>query len=1119
MANQYDGTIRIGTMVDTSGVEKGAGVIEGKMKNILGAVKKLGGVIASAFAVKALVEFSKACIEVGSDLEEVQNVVDVAFGKMSGAIDNFAKDAAVSFGLSELAAKQYTSTMGAMLKSSGIAQMGLTSEQITKHMSDTMKKNFKATGDAVTDMSIAMTQLSADMASFYNLDNDTAFAKLRAGISGETEPLKQLGINLSAANLEQFRLAQGINTAYNAMSEQEKMLLRYNYILAVTGDAQGDFARTSGSWANQTKILNLQLEQIKANLGQGLINILTPVLKLINTVLGALVKLAAAFKAFTELITGKKSQAVSTGAMIADTYDAGSAAADDFASSQQKAGKATQQAAKQLERYLSPLDEINRIQSDMPSANVGDDSSVSVPSSGGSGAVAVPQMDFGQLEEGETVVDSLAQKMANLFDSIKTGCQPALDALKNLWEGGLSLVIDFSWGALKDFYDNFLKPLATWTMGEGLPRFIDALNNGLLAVDWDNLRTSINGLWQALEPFAENVGEGLLWLWENVLVTLGTWVMNEVVPRFFETLTNILNIFNAVIDALKPLWMWFWETILQPVAEWTGGMFLEIWDRINGALEAFAQWCRDNPETVQTITTLILSFFAAWKIVGLVSGIGSIISAVGSMLPLISTVLNPWVLAIGGVIAAGILLWRNWDKVKQKATEIWEAISTWLIGKWENIKASCWLKFEHMKRKIEDIWTSIQTKAVEIWEAVGTWLSTKWEAIRLASSKAFGKIKAGIFSAWNAVQAKITAVWTAVHTWLTEKWTAISATATEIFEGIKEFFANLWTNIRLTATSGWLLFKGSIIGIWTSLKANAKAIWDSIKKALSDTWTTVRDKAIELWEQIKSTITGKWDDIKTAIENAIPYLQALITACWGGVKLKASLLWNEIKETVTGVWDGLVEAISEKIETLKSNISEAWDAIKENASAVWETIKETVVGFFSTIKEKAVEIFNGVKETVGGAFEDIADVLKTPINAAIAIINAFVRVINDLMAHIESALTFTIDLKNPFGGGQLLYYEVFGPSLPRVAEIPQLASGAVIPPNAPFYAMLGDQKHGQNLELPEELLRRVIREETDSAGGSYRFTAQINRRTLFDEMISEAQMRRQVSGRNPFEMA
>lgn len=194
-----------------------------------------------------IVDFAKESIETASDLAEVQNVVDVTFGDNAQSINTWSKEAASAFGMSELAAKQYAGTMGAMLKSSGIAE------------------------GSVTDLSKSIVQLAGDMASFYNLDISASFDKIRAGIAGETEPLRQLGINMTVANLEAYALSQGIETAWKNMSQSEQVMLRYNYLMAQTADAQGDFARTSDSLANQQRIAKLNMEQIQATLGEKLI--------------------------------------------------------------------------------------------------------------------------------------------------------------------------------------------------------------------------------------------------------------------------------------------------------------------------------------------------------------------------------------------------------------------------------------------------------------------------------------------------------------------------------------------------------------------------------------------------------------------------------------------------------------------------------------------------------------------------------------------------------------------------------------------------------------------------------------------------------------------------------
>lgn len=350
----------------------------------------VGKVLGSVIATGSVVAFTKSCIDLGSDLKEVQNVVDVTFGSMSNDINTFAKNAITQFGLSEISAKQYSSTMGAMLKS-----MGFTTK-------------------SALEMSKSITGLSADMASFYNLDNQTAFEKIRSGISGETEPLKQLGINMSVANLEAYALSQGIKTAYNSMTQQQQALLRYNYLMSVTADAQGDFARTSGGWANQTRILKENFNSFKAELGQAFIAVATPVITVLNSIITKLIQAAAAFRQFIDTITGNKNTESATGNLAADLSAAASAAgtADNAVENIGKSAEKTKKA-------LMGFDEINIL-------SLGDDEDATadispVTPQTGANVNAVNQSMSGISAELNNTLDSIKSKYNELQALFKKG--------------------------------------------------------------------------------------------------------------------------------------------------------------------------------------------------------------------------------------------------------------------------------------------------------------------------------------------------------------------------------------------------------------------------------------------------------------------------------------------------------------------------------------------------------------------------------------------------------------------------------------------------------------------------------------------------------------------------
>lgn len=235
--------------------------IGGKFSAMFG---KIATAATAAKVGQVLVKWGKEALEAASALQEVQNVVDVTFGESAGQIDVWAKNAITQFGLTETQAKQFASTMGAMMKSSGLA------------------------GNQIVSMSENLAGLAADMASFYNMDFETAFNKIRSGISGETEPLKQLGINMSVANLEAFALTQGITKAFDKMSQSEQIVLRYQYLMQATADAQGDFARTSDGYANGLRLLDSQINSLKTSLGTMLIPAAQEAVGWLNSLVGEL---------------------------------------------------------------------------------------------------------------------------------------------------------------------------------------------------------------------------------------------------------------------------------------------------------------------------------------------------------------------------------------------------------------------------------------------------------------------------------------------------------------------------------------------------------------------------------------------------------------------------------------------------------------------------------------------------------------------------------------------------------------------------------------------------------------------------------------------------------------
>mgnify|MGYP000925734723 FL=1 len=305
---------------------------DSQMLGIQNLAKKAGKALAAAFAVKKVFDFGKSCIELGSDLAEVQNVVDVTFSQMSKQVDKFAQNAATQFGLSETMAKRFTGTFGAMAKAFGFSEK------------------------AAYDMSTTLTGLAGDVASFYNISQDEAYTKLKSVFTGETESLKDLGIVMTQTALDSYAMANGFGKTTAKMSEMEKVALRYKFVQDQLTTAAGDFSRTSTGWANQVRILQLQFDSLKATIGQGLIAALSPVIQVINTVIGKILSLANAFKAFFAMMSGGKDSGASA---TTAGMEAVAAAADKAGTAASGAGNAAKKAAKDIKTATTGIDELN----------------------------------------------------------------------------------------------------------------------------------------------------------------------------------------------------------------------------------------------------------------------------------------------------------------------------------------------------------------------------------------------------------------------------------------------------------------------------------------------------------------------------------------------------------------------------------------------------------------------------------------------------------------------------------------------------------------------------------------------------------------------------------------
>lgn len=776
-----------------------------QMAGITGLAKKAGMALAAAFSIKKVVDFGKSCLELGSDLAEVQNVVDVTFPSMTAQVDKFAQSAAKSFGLSETMAKQYTGTFGAMAKA-----FGFTEKQ-------------------AYDMGTTLTGLAGDVASFYNISQDEAYTKLKSVFTGETESLKDLGVVMTQTALDAYAMANGFGKTTAQMSEAEKVALRYAFVQDQLTAATGDFARTSDSWANQCRIMKLQFDSLKASIGQGLINLFTPVLRVINTVIERLAVLASTFKSFTELITGKKSSTQ----QIADAGNAASAgmnnaaeSADDAAKSTNKTANAAKKAAKEM-RSLMGFDKINKLDKES-------DSSSKTSSSGGN---TVPSTNFGSVETGKNSLDKVNDSAAKLAESFKKIWKPFEDAWKAEGKNTIAAA-EYALNNIKKLGQDVAKSIASvWTNGTGtkmLTTMLQIAQNILKIIG--NIAGQLDKAWNK-----NSVGTGIIQAIADIYQTILDFI-NKITGAtvewakkldFYPLLDSIKNLLEAVSPLLEKIGNYLdflYEKMVLPLLKWIIESALPT--IINLAAGFLGLLGKFQP-VIDVIGSALVGMFAAGKIVGLIKIISSAIAGLialftgpaglmGGISAIVAALGGPVVLAIGTAIAAGILLYKNWDTVKEKCTQL----KNWVVEKVTGLRDSAVGAFNTLKEK-----------TVESMKTLASSIKEKWESAKDSFSQ---------FSSW--LGSKFASAWTSG------------------FEGLKSTAGGFRDKLKSVFRDG----KGYFNEILRFMNEKFLGKW---KKA----WKDIRDTFSDVFGALGSLAKKPINAIISAFNSVIKTINALIT--------------------------------------------------------------------------------------------------------------------------------------------------------------------------------------------------------------------------------------------------
>lgn len=876
------GEIGLDLVVNQNGFNK-------QLQGITGLAKKAGATIAAAFAVKKLVDFSKQCIELGSDLAEVQNVVDVTFTTMSKKVDEFAKSAASSFGLSETMAKKYTGTFGAMAKAFGFSE------------------------SAAYDMGTTLTGLAGDVASFYNITQDEAYTKLKSVFTGETESLKDLGIVMTQSALDAYALANGFGKTTAKMSEAEKVALRYAFVQNQLATASGDFARTSGGWANQVRLLSLQFDSLKASIGQGLINAFLPVIKVMNVLLGKIQSVATAFANLTAKVFGK---AQSSASSVAETVGGvGEAVSDTTSSAVSGVGdsaKAATAAAKKAKSAATSIDELNIVSDDSS-----DSSGSGGTGSGGAVGSGLEEVPGAVEEEIETPMEKALTRIQKLVNDIgksftegftsrfeKINFQPLLSGLDSIKESLNNIFTDVD---VTNAAQEFVLQISN-NVGGNLANFI--------SIGTSIATNLVSGLAAYLQNNTDYIKERFISMFNSGTSFLQIQMeFNDFLTGLFTIITgdagiqiteSIISVFSNSLLAIGDLFLRFStdyaSMVITPILENKAG----IEEAIKSTLDPVAKVCKTIADAINDTWGKVFEVYDTYvkpAFENFSSGISKIVEAVldaynNSFAPVFSNLADKFSTLVSEHLQPMIDKFIDFaGKVVWAISEIWDkTLSPFIAWFIANVMPSIAPVIDTLGTIIMNLYTIISEmisstinvllNIIDFIVAVftGNW-EAAWTAIKDIIASIFDAIKNVVSTTWTAIQDNITTVINAIKTVITTVFNAIKTFISTILNAIKSLFSSIWNGIKTTVTN-----------VVTGLKSSVTSIIDAMKTGISTALGSIKNKFITVFTIIKDTVseifTGLWNNIKGVINSMLSGIEKMANGVIKGINSVINALNN-----------------------------------------------------------------------------------------------------------------------------------------------------------------------------------------------------------------------------------
>lgn len=930
-------------------------------------------------------------IDISSSLTEVENVVRQTFGRYENLINDFSKTCIDKFGMSELSAKQFASRFQAMGTALDIPQ------------------------GKMADMSIRLTELTGDMASFYDVSQEDVAKSLQSVFSGTTAPMRRYGIDLTQATLKEWALKQGLDADISSMSQAEKAMLRYQYVLAHTANITGDFARTADTWHNQVTLLRENFKALGAVVGSGLINAFKPFLRALNKVLKKVISFAEMVTNALGSIFGWKYEA-SKGAGIsglADDIGSASDGMDDLSDAAGSASKNTGDTAKnakktkkEIQQATRAFDELKVISKQSKDKSSGSGKKGSGSGSGAGGGAGAD----GGLVETDTIFKKFKSNIKNLEQLGESISGALINAMKKIkWKEVYAKAEGFGRGLAQFLNGLFKGQKGTTLFGETGKLIANSLNTVLHGLD--SFGTTFN--WK---QFGNSIADGINKFFKNfdfalLAQTLNTWVQGA---------------FNAVTTAIKGI---SWKDVWNGAKEFLSNLDVKTVEIIIGTV------------TIKKIGKAILGAGVLSKLGSLIKGgiISAIVSALGAeegtsigaaLFGAIKRGISGFATKIGLVIE-GLFSGMNFSEALASvfggsASTISSVASA--IGGVVSVVTGAFTAIYNFVQMLKNGFNWLNEALMVVGVAIttiGVIILAPIEGIGIAIAALVGAIVASVATVTVLVKEhweEIKGIFSKVGEWFnTNVIKPVSGFFKGLWKNVSGFFSSLWKDISEVwkTVSGW--FNTHVIkpivsffqGFYTRVSQIFKGLWIIVKAV----WIVVSD-----WFKSKviEPIKKNFGLLKSAVSTAFKVLWTTVKSVWIVV---SGWFKEHVTTPIKNVFNSAKESIQKAFSAAKTAVIGAWNSV---SSWFKEHVTSPIKNAFSKMKESVNEIFSKLWKSVKSG---VAGAMNTVIARIEKAINSLIKGVNKVLSGFNSIVSAAAKVAKVDWDGVELVPEV---SLPRV---------------------------------------------------------------------------------------